>query len=124
MSAGIALVLDNNLFLRPKLESDLAAQGWTVRYATTAARFREILDDEDPSVVFVNLAARGLPWAELVGEVRRDFPGVPVIGFGPHVDEALAEVGSRAGCAEVVPNGLVARSASRVAARHVPRTDG
>ncbi len=125
MSTRTVFVLDNNLFLRPRLESDLAGQGWTVRYAATAERYRALLADETPALVFVNVAAQGLAWPELVAETRREHPGMPVVGFGPHVDEALAARARAAGCVDVVPNGMVARSASRVAERHAaPSADG
>lgn len=116
------VVLDDNLFLRPRLTADLQDAGWTVDYVAGAERFRAALtaapDGTAPDVVLVNLASRSFDWAALVGEARALHPAVPVIGFGPHVDEALAQRGLAAGCVEVVPNGAVARSAARVVGRH------
>ncbi len=111
------VVLDDNLFLRPRLTADLQDAGWTVDYVAGAERFRAALT-EAPDVVLVNLASRSFDWAALVGEARALHPAVPVIGFGPHVDEALAQRGLAAGCVEVVPNGAVAKSAARVVGRH------
>ncbi len=120
------VVLDDNLFLRPRLTADLQDAGWTVDYVAGAERFRAALGATPdgatpagaPDVVLVNLASRSFDWAALVGEARALHPAVPVIGFGPHVDEALAQRGLAAGCVEVVPNGAVARSAARVVGRH------
>jgi CheY-like chemotaxis protein len=129
------VVLDDNLFLRPRLTADLQDAGWTVDYVAGAERFRAALTatltaapegttprGAAPDVVLVNLASRSFDWAALVGEARALHPAVPVIGFGPHVDEALAQRGLAAGCVEVVPNGAVAKSAARVVGRHTSGT--
>lgn len=115
--AGRVVVLDDNLFLLPRLESDLRNAGFEPVLASSAARLRALIA-ERPAAVLVNLAARAFDAPVLVGEIRAAHAGVPVLGYGPHADEPLAARGLAAGCAEVVPNGLVVRAAGQLVARH------
>ncbi len=116
MSAPTVLVLDDNLFFRPRLQTDLAAHGYNTDFAASSRRF-DALIAEPPAIVLVNLAARSIPWAMLVPRFREQYPDVPVVGYGPHVDEELTERGMAAGCDDVVATGTVAAEAAAVVAR-------
>lgn len=116
-SAPRVVLLDDNLFLLPRLESDLRNAGFEPVLASSATRLRAVLA-EPPAAVLVNLAARTFDAPALVEEIRAAHAGVPVLGYGPHADEPLAARGLAAGCAEVVPNGLVVRAAGQLVARH------
>ena len=107
--------IEDNLFLRAKIEGALAEAGYRPRCVTAPDALRAALAAE-PLIVLVNLAARA-PWEALVALVR-ETGLVPVVGYGPHTDEALFERGRAAGCAEVVPNGLVAGNPGAVVVRH------
>ncbi|MCU0232242.1 MAG: hypothetical protein MUC67_12870 [Acidobacteria bacterium] len=109
------VVIEDNLFLRAKIEGALAEAGYRPRVATAPAALQAALA-ERPLLVLVNLAARA-PWEALVAEIRAASP-IPIVGYGPHTDEALLARGRAAGCAEVVPNGLVAGNPAAVVARH------
>jgi DNA-binding response OmpR family regulator len=109
------VVIEDNLFLRAKIEGALAEAGYRPRVATAPDALRAALA-EQPLLVLVNLAARA-PWEALVA-LARESGAVPVVGYGPHTDEALLTRGRAAGCAEVVPNGLVAGNPAAVVARH------
>ena len=122
MNRGSVIVLDDNLFFRPRLETELRAAGFTPVFAVAAAGFRSALDAA-PDAVVVNLAARGFDAAALVAEAHVRFPALPIIGFGPHTDESLVASGLAAGCVEVVPNGLVVRAAGRLVAQHRATTE-
>lgn len=109
------VVIEDNLFLRARIEGALGEAGYRARIATAPAALRAALA-EQPLLVLVNLAARA-PWEALVAQVRAVGP-VPVVGYGPHTDEALFARGRAAGCAAVVPNGLVAGHPEALVVRH------
>lgn len=115
------LVVDGNLFLRPRIQSDLEGAGWSVAFAASAAAIADRLGpggDDPPALVLVNLATRGMDPLEVVRAIRTDHPGLPIVGYGPHVDAELLAAGTGAGCTAVVPNGAVAGGAARIAALH------
>jgi DNA-binding NtrC family response regulator len=122
VSQAPVLVLDDNLFFRPRLETELRTAGFTPVFAVGAAGFRSALDAE-PGAVVVNLASRGFDAPALVAEAHARFPALPIIGFGPHTDESLVASGLAAGCVEVVPNGLVVRAAGRLVAQRRATTE-
>jgi CheY-like chemotaxis protein len=111
----LVVVVEDNLFLRAKLEGALREAGYAARFATAPEALRAALADE-PVLVLVNLAAR-LAWEPLVA-LAREASAAPVVGYGPHTDDALVARGRAAGCAEVVPNGLVAGNPGHVVVRH------
>ncbi len=113
---GTVLVAEDDLFLRPRIQSDLERAGWTALFAPSAERFRAGLA-AGPRVILVNLASRSMPFRALLDEARTAAPGVPVVGYGPHVDAALFEAARAAGCHAVVPNGAIAKSAPQIVAQ-------
>jgi CheY-like chemotaxis protein len=113
---GTVLVAEDDLFLRPRIQGDLERAGWAVSFAPSVARFREALA-APPDVILVNLASRGMAFRALLDEARAAAPDVPVVGYGPHVDETLFAAGLAAGCRMVVPNGAVAKSSPAVVER-------
>jgi len=106
------LVVSDNLFLRPRLESVLSRAGWSARWVRDAEGVPASLEGID--ALLVDLTARGADWRTVVARVagRPDAP--PVVGFGPHVERELFAEAKRAGCARVVPNGRVAAAAGAI----------
>lgn len=102
-------LFEDNLFFRARLEGSLRQEGVSLAVFADAGRCREGLA-EGPDLLLVNLASRQ-DWESLVREARRVRPEMPIIGYGPHTDEALAGRALAAGCSEVVPNGRVAGNA-------------
>ena len=118
---AIVIIAEDNLFLRPKLESSLEGAGYEVRYVTDAAALAEALEDE-PAAFFVNLGSTRLPWEAMIAAARtRLGEGFPLFGYGPHVDADLFDRGRELGCTRVVPNGQVASNAAKIVEAHVAR---
>ncbi len=120
MSAGNkVVVVETDLFLRPRIESSLAAAGYRFLFVVSEGALEEALR-ETPVAVLVNLASPGLPFAPVISAVRaRCGADLPIVGYGPHVDAALLARAREAGCTEAVPNGLVAKDAAGVVGLHV-----
>jgi len=111
------LVIEDNLFFRPKLEASLLAGGHAPAFAADPGRVESALAD-GVNVVLVNVAARA-PWPELVALVRqRAGDTLPIVGYGPHADLPLRDRAIASGCNDVVPNGTIAADAARVVERY------
>ncbi len=120
-AARIVIVAEDNLFLRPRIESSLAAGGFVPRFVVSAERLPDALA-ADASALLVNVDARTLDWERVVRDARAALgPGFPIVGYGPHVEKDLFARARAAGCTEVVPNGLVAKNAASVVGVHVDR---
>ncbi len=112
----VVIVVEDNLFLRAKIEGALKASGYDPRVVTDEHALDAALA-EGPLLLLVDLAARA-PWERLI-ERAREIVGAPIIGYGPHTDEALLARGRAAGCDDVVANGLVAGNPGNLVVRYV-----
>ena len=118
---SLVIIAEDNLFLRPRLESSLEGAGYEVRYVTDAAGLAEALEEE-PAAFFVNLGSTRLPWEAMISAVRgRLGKSFPLFGYGPHVDADLFDRGRELGCTRVVPNGQVASNAAKIVETHAGR---
>ncbi|MDH3283783.1 MAG: hypothetical protein OEQ13_03515 [Acidobacteriota bacterium] len=117
--SGTVVVVESDLFLRPRIESSLRAGGFAPRFVVSAEAFDAALAKR-PAAILVNLASRGIPFEPLVAAARARWgEELAVVGYGPHVDAGLLARAREAGCTEAVPNGLVARNAAGVVSLHV-----
>lgn len=115
-TSPVVIVVEDNLFLRAKIEGALKADGYAPRVVADEHALDAALA-EAPILVLVNLAARA-PWERLVERVR-EIVVAPVVGYGPHTDEELLARGRAAGCDDVVANGLVAGNPGHLVVRYV-----
>ena len=114
----LVIIAEDNLFLRPRLESSLDSAGYEVRFVTDASALARALEDE-PAAFLVNLGSTRLPWEAMIAATRaRLGEGFPLFGYGPHVDADLFERGRELGCTRVVPNGQIASNAAKVVESH------
>lgn len=115
----IVIVLEDNLFLRPKLEHSLNAAGYEPRFVTGGERFETALGD-DPVGLLANFGSAKLDMKTLIPRAREAMgDAFPIVAYGPHVDKELKVTAEKLGCTEMVPNGLVAHDAARVIGLHV-----
>lgn len=116
---GLVVVVEDNLFLRPKIEGSLATAGYDSLFIADAGRVEDALAG-GPLALLVNLGSSRLPGLDIVRRARELSGGdLLILGYGPHVDEVIFAKGREAGCDKVLPNGLVAKDAGGVVARHV-----
>jgi CheY-like chemotaxis protein len=116
---SLVIVVEDNLFLRPRIESSLESAGFTARCVVGEQGLEDALR-QSPAAMLINVGSRKLDWISLVAMARdRGGGDFPIVGYGPHVETALLDGARRAGCSEVVPNGLVAKNAAGVIELHV-----
>ena len=80
-----------------------------VAYAENGAEALRTIEREAPTVVLTDLQMPEMDGLELVGEVRRRFPLVPVVLMTAHGSEDIAIEALRLGAANYVPKKLLAR---------------
>ncbi|MGL6075340.1 MAG: response regulator [Fimbriiglobus sp.] len=93
------LLLSDDLIFTSKITGTAKAHGLTITTARTLARFEELRVEMSPTGVIVDLHFPGLNIAELVASL----PGIPVTGYGSHVDVNTLKAARAAGCTRVMP---------------------
>lgn len=116
------LILEDNLFLRPRIEHSLNAAQFATVFVASAERMNRAIAEHGDSIValLANFGSRQIDFDTLI-PAARDALGaaVPIVAYGPHVDASLRTRAEQLGCTELVPNGLIAKGASRVVDTHL-----
>ncbi len=84
------LIVDDDAALRESLGLILSAEGYTVLAAESGERALEILADSAVDAVVCDLRMPGLDGFDLIPQISRQLPGVPVILMSAHGTEDLA----------------------------------
>ncbi len=94
------LLLVDDLFLSVRLETAARAAGLTPM-GDGRADVAAALATPDLKLVVLDLASRR-PWSDLLAEVRRAAPDLPVLAYGPHVDVEARRAAQAQGATRVV----------------------
>jgi DNA-binding NarL/FixJ family response regulator len=94
-----ALALVHDLVFQSKLQAAATGVGVPLRFARQAPEALQGL--AEVSLVLVDLHLAGA--LELVQAIRRQQPGLAILGYGSHVDTALLQQALAAGCSRVLP---------------------
>jgi len=84
------LVVDDDAALRDSLELLLAAEGYSVRSAPDGRSALELLEAMPADVILCDLRMPGLDGFELMPQIARLWPGVPIVLMSAHGTEDLA----------------------------------
>ena len=97
------LLLSRDLIFTAKVTGTARALGQQVRTAGGVALASQMIEQWQPKVVFIDLAAGELVAPPALLAYRQLAPDTPFVAFGSHVDtQALAQAAA-AGCDEVMP---------------------
>jgi two-component system KDP operon response regulator KdpE len=115
------LVVDDEPPIRKLLRVGLASQGYAVSEAPNARAAVELVQDERPDLILLDLGLPGMTGLELLGKWRREGLDIPVVILSSRTDEAGIVSALELGADDYVTkpfgmNELVARI--RVALRH------
>lgn len=91
------LIVDDDDSLRESLELVLAAEGYEIVTASCAEEALERLEDAPVDVVLTDLRMPGLDGMELLPQITRRLPGVPVLLMSAYGTEELALEAMRRG---------------------------
>jgi two-component system response regulator AtoC len=84
------LIVDDDEALRESLEMILSAEGYAVLTADSGQRALELLEEASVDVVLTDLRMPGLDGFDLMPQIARLLPGVPIILMSAHGTEDLA----------------------------------
>lgn len=121
---GKILVVEDNLLFVPRIELALQASDYRPQLVTELTEFNQALKTA-PVLVLLNLAAKAIPWPQMVEQVQaRSIPPFPaLVGYGPHVDLALRQRALDLGCDAVVGRSAVANNLLSLVRRHAWQPD-
>jgi two-component system response regulator AtoC len=84
------LIVDDDEALRESLEMILSAEGYTVLTAASGEAALSLLDETDIDAVVTDLRMPGIDGFDLIPQISRRLPGVPIILMSAHGTEDLA----------------------------------
>ena len=87
---GRALIVDDDEVLRESLELILSAEGYSVHCADSGVSALEVIEDSPIDVVLCDLRIPGIDGFDLMPQIARLLPGVPIILMSAHGTEELA----------------------------------
>ncbi len=117
MNNRLILALVPDLFFGARLSDSARSLGRDLRRVSSRAALLSALQESEPALVIVDLAAGRDRLEDIVthaGDAR-------LVAFGPHVDTESRHAALIAGFHEVVPNSRLAREGAALLARHLPQ---
>ena len=115
----VALVTD--LMLASRITQALAASTYSVQVVSDAASLQQ--QAEGAALVLVDLAARNVDVLAAIRELKRPVASdsVPVVAFGPHLDQAAHQAARDAGADAAVANSRLALDLPRLIEQYASR---
>ena len=84
------LIVDDDEALRESLEMILSAEGYSILLAESGERALEIVEDQDVDAVVCDLRMPGLDGFDVLPQIARKRPGIPIILMSAHGTDDLA----------------------------------
>ncbi|MDX9858142.1 MAG: response regulator [candidate division Zixibacteria bacterium] len=97
MSRPSIMVVDDELLIRDLLYDFFTGQGWEITVAESGAKALEMLRQKPADLVLSDIKMPQMDGLQLAGELRRAYPGMPVVlmtGY-PSVDSAVSALRAR-----------------------------
>jgi CheY-like chemotaxis protein len=110
------LALVNNLMFSVKIREAASAMGGIVNLVTTNEEIIEKLEIH-PSLIILDLTAVKTGWEDVVTKAKE--AGIPVLAYGPHIEEQLRKSAEAAGCDEVVAKSMLDIDLSNLLAKYL-----
>jgi CheY-like chemotaxis protein len=116
----LVLALVPDLMFATQIEQVAEQAGYRIAFAADAARLAARAHADRPALVLLDLAARGIDVPAAIRDLKGDAATmtIPVVAFGPHLDEAARVAASAAGADAVVANSKLAFDLPGLLARY------
>lgn len=113
----------DDMFFVSKIRATGKALGLIVKFPRTLAAFRDIINDETPDLILIDLHNSKVDAIALAEELKSNeaFNGIPLLGFYSHVEVDLQRQATAAGFDEVLPRSLFARDLAQILAGQTKR---
>ena len=117
------LVVDDELLIRDLLYDFFQDQGWDIAVAESGEQALEILQEKKIDVLLTDLRMPAMDGMALTGQVRKSFPGIPVVimtGY-PSVESAVSALRNRV--ADYITKPFNVNELYKRVESHLPRED-
>ena len=117
------LVVDDELLIRDLLYDFFQDQGWDIAVAESGEQALEILQEKKVDVLLTDLRMPAMDGMALTGQVRKSFPGIPVVimtGY-PSVESAVSALRSKV--ADYITKPFNVNELYKRVESHLPRED-
>jgi CheY-like chemotaxis protein len=102
--AAVGLLLSDDLMFTSRVTGTAQALGLTVRPARTVDALLELVRQQTPACVLLDLANSTLSVPDLIRQLEADGQPRPrIVAYGSHVDAAGLRAAREAGCDVVLP---------------------
>lgn len=145
----LVLLLSQDLFFSTRLEDGLNALGYRTQVVEAAeqlqgegdplerpvplteplagpdAQFVRALTRLRPALILADLTAKGLPWARWIQLVKTSAATrrIPIVAFGPHVEEQALALAKAAGAEAALPRGTLHRQLETIVSQYARARD-
>src|SRR4051812_46326230 len=107
------LFLTDDLLFASRIQAAAAGLRLDVQISPPA-KVESLASDPDCRLILADLFVLGDKAAEIIPQVKANFPQAKLIGFGPHVDVAMLATAKAAGCDEVLTRGEFQRQHANI----------
>ncbi|MCK4372117.1 MAG: response regulator [candidate division Zixibacteria bacterium] len=117
------LVVDDELLIRDLLYDFFQDQGWDIAVAESGEQALEILEEKKVDVLLTDLRMPAMDGMALTGQVRKSFPGIPVVimtGY-PSVESAVSALRNKV--ADYITKPFNVNELYKRVESHLPRED-
>ena len=123
MAESLVLALVPDLMFASRIEQALGALGYRVEFITDTPTLVARAQGGAPMLVLVDLAARGIDAPATIAALKGHpaTRAIPLLAFGPHLDEAARAAARAAGADAVVANSKLALDLGGLLARYARR---
>jgi CheY-like chemotaxis protein len=125
MTEPLVLALVPDLMFATRIEGVLGQLGYRAAILKDSAALLAEVRARQPALVLVDLAARGVDVPAAIRALKADQAtgGIPLVAFGPHLDEAARAAAHDAGADAVVANSKLAFDLPGLVARYAQARD-
>lgn len=117
------LVVDDELLIRDLLYDFFQDQGWDIAVAESGEQALQILEEKKVDVLLTDLRMPAMDGMALTGQVRKSFPGIPVVimtGY-PSVESAVSALRNKV--ADYITKPFNVNELYKRVESHLPRED-
>ena len=104
------IIVTHNLFFLPRIQNAATPHGHIVRQADSLDRFNREYDQNDTTLVLIDLEGDSDLWSHIVEKILAGKKRRPrIIAYGPHSDTTSQKTAQETGCDTVLTKGEFSR---------------
>jgi two-component system C4-dicarboxylate transport response regulator DctD len=96
------LFVDDEEVIRRLATRHLSRKNFTVTVLESAESLQNVLEERKPSVVFLDIMMPGRSGMDVLRDIKRIDPGIPVVMVSGHLNSDLAKEAAREGACDYI----------------------